>query len=86
MGHDARGAGPPRRAHPLPVAEHGFFQIWDKDPACPPQMVGSTARGRRFSNFQAKLLAIGAALGFRQSQTSVDGFNEPVTALVRLQR
>ena len=49
-------------------------------------MVGSTAWGRRFSNFQAKLLAIGAALGFRQSQTSVDGFNEPVTALVRLQR
>ena len=63
-----------------------LFQIWDEDPACPLQMVGSTARGRRFSNFQAKLLAIGAALGFHQSQTSMDGFNEPMTALVSLQR
>ena len=48
-------------------------------------MVGSTARGRRFRNFRAKLLAIGTALGFRQSQKSVDGFNELLTTLVRLQ-
>jgi len=66
------------------LMQRAAIQIRDEDPAGPLQMVGSTARGRRFRNFRAKLLAIGAALGFRQSQTSVDGFNEPLTALVRL--
>jgi len=66
------------------LMQRAAIQIQDEDPAGPLQMVGSTARGRRFRNFWAKLLAIGAALGFRQSQTSVDGFNEPLTTLVCL--
>ena len=67
------------------LMQRAAIKIRDEDQACPLQMVGSTARGRRFRNFRAKLLAIGAALGFRQSQTSVDGFNEPLTTLVHLQ-
>ena len=43
------------------------IQQRDSDSAFPVQMVGSSARGRRFRAFRTKLLAIGAALGLRQA-------------------
>ena len=62
------------------LIKRAAIQKRDSNPAFPVQMVGSSARGRRFLAFRTKLLAIGAALGLRQAGETCDGYYQPYTS------
>ena len=67
------------------LLKRAAIQCSNGDPAYPVQMVGVTARGRRFRAFQTKLLAIGTALGHRQAGVTMDAFEAPITFPLKTQ-
>ena len=68
------------------LLKRAAIQCSNGDPAYPVQMVGVTARGRRFRAFRTKLLAIGAALGHRQAGVTMDAFEAPITFPLKTQQ